>query len=389
MTLRSRIGLFGGMLTLLLGVSGVSVQEVFAQEVIALDATSSHALLIVTTELAPATLGVSYDVGLLASGGTEPRRFELASGSLPEGIRLTREGRLVGDPGSMGEFTFSVRLIDGFPTSVTKEFHLSVGLRTDVSSTESASTTEEYVPFATTLPPQVYTVPFPPSVVPQNLAPFSQPPLLGTFGGNTPTLLPYNPGPLVQPVAPVMGTSPVEPPRVVGTFTTSTQSQLIQYLEGKGIDAQSLVRISSDPSGVNTITTYVIGRDARRHAFPHPTVLSSWFQDTAATVRTLSQDELKNIPLGANITYRPGVQILQFESPVLYVVTGPRMLRKLANTQTAAAIYGSNWEQKIVHLSDAFFADYQVSMESSITDASQYNAQAIESAADHPAESEM
>ncbi len=381
MTLPSRIGLLGGMLTLLLGVSAVSAQTVFAQEVIVLESTTSQELTIVTTELVPASLGVSYDVGLLASGGTEPRRFELASGSLPEGVRLTPAGRLVGDPGSMGEYTFTVRLIDGLSATVTKEFHLSVGLRTIVLDAEF-----EYVPFGTTIPVQTYTVPTPPSVTPPQSAPFAQPPLLGIYGGGTPTLLPYNPGPLVQPVAPVAPGS-VEPSRIVGTFTTSTQSQLIQYLEEKGINAQSLVRISSDPSGVNTLTTYVIGRDARRHAFPHPTVLSSWFQNTNVAVRTLNQDELKNIPLGANITYRPGVHILQFESPVLYVVTGPRTLRALANTQTAAAIYGSNWEQKIVPLSDAFFADYRVSTESSITDASQYNAQSIESAALYPAES--
>lgn len=53
----------------------------------------------------------SVSVRLVPIGGVPPYAFEPA-GSLPPGLRLTRDGRLVGSPGALGEFRYDVRVSD-------------------------------------------------------------------------------------------------------------------------------------------------------------------------------------------------------------------------------------------------------------------------------------
>jgi large repetitive protein len=64
--------------------------------------------------------GVDYVSQLLFAGGTAPRTWSLATGSLPPGLTLNAAtGSISGRPTAVGNFTFTARLTDATQTSVT------------------------------------------------------------------------------------------------------------------------------------------------------------------------------------------------------------------------------------------------------------------------------
>ncbi|MDI3257129.1 MAG: S-layer homology domain-containing protein [Kyrpidia sp.] len=85
-------------------------------------------LSITTTSLPDATAGSDYTATLQASGGTPPYTWSLADGSLPDGLSLTNDGTITGNPTSAGTSTFTVRVTDssGTPQTVTADLSLTV-----------------------------------------------------------------------------------------------------------------------------------------------------------------------------------------------------------------------------------------------------------------------
>jgi hypothetical protein len=64
--------------------------------------------------------GVDYTAQLLFAGGTAPRTWSMASGTLPSGLTLNpTTGSISGKPTTVGNFTFTTRLTDATQTNVT------------------------------------------------------------------------------------------------------------------------------------------------------------------------------------------------------------------------------------------------------------------------------
>ena len=69
--------------------------------------------LAITDDTLPALdAGVEAHIPLHARGGVPPYHWSMASGDLPEGISITREGVLVGRPNKPGTFAFTVAVED-------------------------------------------------------------------------------------------------------------------------------------------------------------------------------------------------------------------------------------------------------------------------------------
>ena len=85
---------------------------------------------ITTATLPHAMTTTPYQVFLVATGGTAPYAWSVASGSLPPGLTLSSAGELAGTPGASGTFTFTARADDssppGFQQSATATFSLIV-----------------------------------------------------------------------------------------------------------------------------------------------------------------------------------------------------------------------------------------------------------------------
>ena len=100
--------------------------------------------------------------------------------------------------------------------------------------------------------------------------------------------------------------------------------------------------------------------DGNRYAFPNKLTFSSWFKDFSKII-TITDEQLADIPLKGNITYRPGVWMVKLQtSPKVYVVAQGGVLRWIQTEELAATLYGFDWTQKINDIPDVFFLNYEV-----------------------------
>ncbi len=106
---------------------------------------------------------------------------------------------------------------------------------------------------------------------------------------------------------------------------------------------------------------YFIGTDGARHAFPNPKVYFTWY-GSFTNVVIVSAETMATLPLGHNVTYKPGAIMVKFESsPQVYAVSRHAVLMPVTSEVVAARLYGSAWNTKIDDISSAFSADYTIS----------------------------
>lgn len=107
-------------------------------------------------------------------------------------------------------------------------------------------------------------------------------------------------------------------------------------------------------------SVYYLGNDGKRYVFPNEATYFSWYADFSGVV-TIPASELQSYPLGGNVTMRPGTKLVKITTdPSVYAVEPNGVLRKIQNESQAAALYGTNWNKRIVDLADAFFTNYTI-----------------------------
>lgn len=105
---------------------------------------------------------------------------------------------------------------------------------------------------------------------------------------------------------------------------------------------------------------YYFAADGKRYVFPNEGTYSSWYGDFS-DITALSAGELASIPLGGNVTYRPGVKMVKITTdPKVYAVGKNGTLRWLTSEAVAAALYGPDWNTRIDDVPDAFFVNYSL-----------------------------
>ena len=103
---------------------------------------------------------------------------------------------------------------------------------------------------------------------------------------------------------------------------------------------------------------YYRGLDGKRHAFPNSKVYFTWYQDFSS-VTEISADEMSALPLGRQVTYRPGIRLVKFATlNNVYAVARGGKLRWIKTEAAAKELYGDDWNKKIDDISDAFYLDY-------------------------------
>lgn len=148
---------------------------------------------------------------------------------------------------------------------------------------------------------------------------------------------------------------------VVSASVDPDLSNRLRRIELIGVQVHDLIKLQDDgnPDTQFDTTVYYIGADGRRHSFPNPKVYFSWFPDFSR-VRIVASRELADIPLGANLTYRPGTRLVKFATdPRVYAVDADRRLRWVKTEAVAVALYGPFWARQVDDVSDAFYMDYR------------------------------
>lgn len=105
---------------------------------------------------------------------------------------------------------------------------------------------------------------------------------------------------------------------------------------------------------------YYFASNGKRYVFPNDKTYFTWYTDFS-NVRTISAKALSTIPLGGNVTYRPGRKMVKITTdPRVYVVDQGGVLRHVATEQLAQSLYSISWKNQIDDVPDAFFTNYRV-----------------------------
>jgi hypothetical protein len=124
----------------------------------------------------------------------------------------------------------------------------------------------------------------------------------------------------------------------------------------------SLIKLGCG-SGANVndpcTAVYFYGHDGKRHAFPNDKVYFTWYANFS-TVQTATSSFMASLPLGKNVTYRPGTRLVKVTTdPKTYAVGLGGALRWVTSEAAAVSLYGADWNQKVDDIPDAFFIDYR------------------------------
>ena len=118
-------------------------------------------------------------------------------------------------------------------------------------------------------------------------------------------------------------------------------------------------------------TVYYFAANGKRFVFPNEKTYFTWYRDFS-TVKQIPDGQLSTIPLGGNVTYRPGRKMIKVTTdPKVYVVDQGGILRHVNSEQLAQTFYGISWKNNIDDVPDAFFTNYRTG--TPVQTASDYN----------------
>jgi len=140
-------------------------------------------------------------------------------------------------------------------------------------------------------------------------------------------------------------------------------SALLAPLSASAVTGGTLVKASLP-------AVYYVGSDLKRYVFPNEKTFKTWYADFSS-VQTITDAELAALPIGGNVTYKPGAKMVKITTdPKVYAVDAHGTLRWVSSEAVAVALYGANWNQMIDDVPDAFFTNYTIGAD--ITAASQF-----------------
>ena len=109
-----------------------------------------------------------------------------------------------------------------------------------------------------------------------------------------------------------------------------------------------------------TNAVYYCGTDHKRYVFPNDKTFFSWFDDFSK-VQEITVEQLAAVPLGGNVTYRPGVRLVKITTdPKVYAIDSGGTLRWVSTPAIAEKLYGEDWADQVDDIADVFFINYQV-----------------------------
>ncbi|MBD3281686.1 hypothetical protein GF391_02975 [Candidatus Uhrbacteria bacterium] len=126
------------------------------------------------------------------------------------------------------------------------------------------------------------------------------------------------------------------------------------------LPAGSLIKIpsDSDPNTYSDTAVYYYASDGKRYVFPNEKVYFTWYP-TFADVQILSLEDMTKIPIGGNVTYRPGSKLVKFQTDnKVYAVYQNGLLRWVPTEELANDLYGDNWTAKVDDINESFYVNY-------------------------------
>lgn len=132
--------------------------------------------------------------------------------------------------------------------------------------------------------------------------------------------------------------------------------------QAASFQAGDLVKLPDDGNPATTAdsSVYYYGEGGKRYVFPNSAAYFTWYADFSS-VKSIGAADMASLPLGGNVTYRPGLKMIKISSdPKVYAVSKGGVLRPIGSESVAAALYGADWNKKIDDVPDAFFVNYSI-----------------------------
>src|SRR3989338_8659319 len=115
---------------------------------------------------------------------------------------------------------------------------------------------------------------------------------------------------------------------------------------------------------------FYVGYDDKRYTMPRPgvpnqpagdyNVYSSWYSGSNQVI-PVTDDELRSRALGGTATLRPGTKLVKIASdPKIYAVEPGGVLRYIEGDTTSTALYGTDWQSRVVVVPDVYFINYTI-----------------------------
>ena len=105
---------------------------------------------------------------------------------------------------------------------------------------------------------------------------------------------------------------------------------------------------------------YYCGADGKRYVFPNDKTYFTWYKNFDDVIE-ISAEVMAGLPLGGNVTYRPGEKMIKIQTdPKVYAVAKNGTLRWIRSAETAALLYGDDWNKKVDDVPDSFFFSYKI-----------------------------
>ncbi len=124
---------------------------------------------------------------------------------------------------------------------------------------------------------------------------------------------------------------------------------------------KKLIKLADDgnPETQHDSAVYYCGRDGKRYGFPNAKIYATWYEDFSS-VTVIAPEAMAALPLGGNVTYRPGSRLVKIQSdPKVYAVGRDGLLRHVPDEATAAALFGNSWSSLVDDIDVAFFSNYR------------------------------
>ncbi|MEK7516308.1 MAG: hypothetical protein AAB562_01800 [Patescibacteria group bacterium] len=148
-------------------------------------------------------------------------------------------------------------------------------------------------------------------------------------------------------------------------FTIGVVTATIAWSVGLGsllapLAAKAATLNAGDLIKASQPAVYYHGSNGKRYVFPNEKSYKTWYSDFS-TVKTITDAELAAVAIGGNVTYRPGVKMVKITTdPKVYAVALGGVLRWVKTEALASGLYGSDWNQMVEDVPDAFFTNYTV-----------------------------
>jgi hypothetical protein len=102
-----------------------------ASATVMVEAAAGQAITISTSTLPAGTVGVSYSATFVGSGGTQPYRWGIVSGSLPAGLQLNgQSGAISGTSNVSGAFPLGIQITDATGNHASRSLQLTMAAQT-------------------------------------------------------------------------------------------------------------------------------------------------------------------------------------------------------------------------------------------------------------------